>query len=141
MIHNLVNNCYFRLTPKTYLTLKTMTLVDYSEIREVHEISPEEKKAILNFLQGAVYCWCKNRPDEWFGLRDLMGGENYYWQGTPLFVLFEKQTKKGKAGDKAVSAAARDGGWLLKKVIHSDIREFDTKIEELIRKYRWVGDK
>ena len=30
------------------------------------------------FLQGAVYCWCRNRKDEWFAARDLLGGDNYY---------------------------------------------------------------
>ena len=41
------------------------------------------------FLQGAVYCWCKNRKDDWFAARDLLGGNNYYWQGTPLIPLYD----------------------------------------------------
>lgn len=118
-----------------------MTLINYSEIREVHEISTSDKKAIQDFLQGAVYCWCKNRPDEWFGLRDLMGGENFFWQGTPLFVLFEKHTNKGNVGNDPVKEAGKDGGWLLKKVIHSDNREFETQNNGFFREYRWGGDK
>ena len=65
-------------------------LIEKTEIREVNGISKEQKKRILDFLQGTVYCWCKNRKDEWFTARDLLGGENYFWQGTPLFVLYEK---------------------------------------------------
>ena len=45
-----------------------------SEIREVKGIDANQLKRILDFLQGAVYCWCKNRENEWFSLRDLMGG-------------------------------------------------------------------
>lgn len=33
----------------------------------------------------------RNRKEDWFSLRDLMGGENFYWQGTPLYALYEKQ--------------------------------------------------
>lgn len=54
------------------------------EIREVAGIQEDEKQAIIHFLQGAVYCWCKNRKNEWFSMRDLMGGDNYFWEGTPL---------------------------------------------------------
>ncbi|EKB55933.1 hypothetical protein [Bergeyella zoohelcum] len=102
-------------------------------IRDVYGISDEQKNAIMNFLQGAVYCWCKNRSDEWFSIRDLMGGDNYYWEGTPLIALWEKH--------KDVGAAGKDAGWLLKKVINNDKRTFETKKEELVRKYKWVGDE
>ncbi len=39
-------------------------LVKKSEIREVRGISNEQRQRILDFLQGAVYSWCKNRKDE-----------------------------------------------------------------------------
>ena len=54
-----------------------MTLVPPSEIRDVTGITPGDTQAIYHFLQGAMYCWCKNRKDEWFSLRDLMGKENF----------------------------------------------------------------
>lgn len=106
-------------------------------IRDVYGISDEQKKAIMNFLQGAIYCWCKNRSDEWFSIRDLMGGDNYYWEGTPLLVLYEKH--KGK--ETAVEDAGKDAGWLLKRVINDDKRTFSTKKEALVRKYKWVGNE
>lgn len=110
-----------------------------SELREVHGITDAEKEKIYDFLQGAVYCWCKNRKDEWFSMRDLMGGDNYYWQGTPLLVLYEKHEKAEKDWEDAVKDAGKDSGWILKKVISNDRRMFETKTEELIRKYRWIG--
>lgn len=106
------------------------------EIRDVTSITDSEKEDILNFLQGSVYSWCKNRPCEWFSLRDLMGGENYYWEGTPLYKLYEYYETDGN--DNPVKAAGKDAGWLLKEVIVNDERNFKTKKEERIRKYKWI---
>lgn len=116
-----------------------MSLLPYSVIRDVHRISETQKKGIINFLQGAVYCWCKNRNDEWFSMRDLMGGDNFYWEGTPLMALYEKHISDGKSNSNSIDQAGKDSGWLLKKVINDDKREFKTKKEDLIRKYRWTG--
>lgn len=118
-----------------------MSLTPESEIRDVYDITEEEKQRIIDFLQGAVYCWCKNRPDEWFSMRDLMGGENYYWEGTPLLVLYTKHENKGKNSETAVKDAGKDSGWILKRVTNNDQRQFETKKEELIRKYKWVRNE
>lgn len=117
-----------------------MSLIPPSEIRSVTGLSELEEQRIRDFLQGAVYIWSKNRRNEWFGLRDLMGGENYFWNGTPLIRLWEKHTNRGLSDDDAVAAAARDGGWLLKSVIDQDRRPFETREEALIRQYRWTGE-
>ena len=111
-----------------------MALNPPSEIRDVRGITPDQKAHIYDFLQGAVYCWCMNRRDEWFSMRNLMGGENTDWGGTPLIVLYQKYLP---ASD-AVERAGKDSGWLLKRVIDNDTRRFETKKEDLIRKYRWV---
>lgn len=118
-----------------------MALIEKSEIRNVTGIDSTQLKAIYHFLQGAVYCWCKNRPSEWFALRDLMGGDNYYWDSTPLMSLYEKHKDNiGKVWEDAVSGAAKDSGWILKRVLEDDKRRFDTKKEGLVRMYRWDGD-
>ena len=109
-------------------------LLNDTTIREVYEITDREREKIMDYLQGAVYCWCKNKPNEWFSLRDFMGGENYYWEGTPLIALYNKHSSK----TTAVKDAGKDGGWLLKKVIHRDERKFETKVESLVRQYKWV---
>ena len=108
-------------------------LIEETEIRDVHGIPEEQKQRIIDFLQGAVYCWCKNRKDEWFTTRDLLGGDNYFWQGTPLFFLYKKTENVEQAG--------KDAGWLLKKVIYNDKRSFQTKKEGMVRQYRWNGDE
>lgn len=108
---------------------------DAGEVRSVNWLSEERENAnaIHSFLQGAVYCWCKNNPNEWFSIRDFMGGANYYWEGTPLMRLYEKHEDE--------KAAGQDAGKLLKKVINDDKRRFKTKREDRIRKYKWVGDE
>lgn len=115
-------------------------LKNESEVRKVYGLKQEEYDAIFYFLQGAVYCWCKNRPKEWFALRDLMGGDNYFWQGTPLMRLYDKHADNGKSPEEAVKSAAKDAGWLLKKVIVKDDRKFETCKEELTRKYKWLKE-
>ncbi len=47
----------------------------------------------------------------------------------------------GKEWRSAVADAVKDSGWLLKRVIYKDLRKFETKKEELIRKYLWVKDE
>lgn len=110
-----------------------------TELRDVFGLSQQEKQRIEDFLQGGVYCWCKNRKHEWFSMRELMGGDNYHWQGTPLLALYEKHISKGKDWELAVKDAGKDSGWLLKKVISEDKRLFETKTEDFIRKYRWIS--
>jgi len=113
-------------------------LIKNDKVNEVYGITDREKQRIMDYLQGAVYCWCKNRPNEWFSVRDFLGGDNYDWHETPLIVLYEKHILKGKDETNAINAAGKDAGWLLKKVIAEDQRHFDTKKEDLIRKYKWV---
>ncbi len=110
-------------------------LSEKSQVRRVNGISVEETLRINDFLQGAVYCWCKNKKGDWFSLRDLMGGDNFYWQGTPLMPLYHKHESDK---EDPVKEAGKDAGWLLKSVLNSDKREFESKKENLIRNYRWI---
>ena len=107
-------------------------------IRNISGISKTDEAKIICFLQGAIYCWCKNRAEEWFAVRDLLGGANFHWQGIPLIVLYEKHINKGKSNTRSIEDAGKDAGWLLLKTIKSDIRLFDTKREALTRKYLWL---
>ncbi len=120
-----------------------MALNQPSEVRDVYGITNEQKLLIKAYLQGAVYSWVKNRKDEsegWFAARDLVGGENFEWQGTPLIVLYEKHNK-GKTYDEAIVGAAKDLGWLLKAVLNDDKRHFEVGKSGLTAAYRWVGNE
>ena len=118
-----------------------MTLIPESEIRDVRGITEEQKTLIKTYLQGAVYAWSKNRPDEQFAARDLVGGENYEWSGTPLIVLYEKHINSGKSSDEAIEAAAKDLGWLLKSVLSEDKRHYEAGRSGLTAGYRWIGNE
>jgi hypothetical protein len=111
-----------------------MALINPSLVRNVPWLTEQQERDALNFLQGAVYCWCKNRPGEWFSMRDLMGGENFHWEETPLQPLYEHFAP----APDAVEEAGKASGWLLKKVIANDARRFDDKKKERIRKYLWI---
>ncbi len=105
------------------------------------KLSAEEIEKIKVYLQGAVYCWCKNCKDEngvpkWFNTRDLFGGENFYWGNTPLGVLFQWHHKK--RAEDAIEMAGHDAGNLLKEVLKKDRRNFNTR-EAYIREYQWDG--
>ena len=107
------------------------------KIHQVHGITEKQREDVINFLQGSVYCWCKNKKNEWFAARDLIGGDNNDWSRTPLMALFEKYKNMGRSDNSAVDEAAKDAGRLLKKVIDEDKRLFDTKVEGLVRQYLW----
>jgi len=114
-----------------------VTINSNEVLRSVTGITEVEKQRIQDFLHGSVYCWCINRENEWFSLRDLMGGGNSYWKGTPMLSLYLKH--EGKSNEPTI-AAGKDAGWLLKSVIMSDKRKFETKKEDFIRKYKWIDD-
>jgi hypothetical protein len=116
-----------------------MSLSQNSELREVHGIGDTEKAQIKAFLQGAVYCWVKNRKGEPFAVRDLVGGENGNWSGTPLQVLYAKHVGQGKDDEAASDAAGRDLGWLVKSVLAEDKRTFEASKDGLVSSYRWIG--
>lgn len=67
-----------------------MAIKPESELREVYGIDDFQKALIKAYMQGAIYSWVKNKKGELFAIRDLVGGENYEWAGTPLYALWEK---------------------------------------------------
>lgn len=107
--------------------------------RHISGISESERTRIYDYLQGLVYCWCKEHGTDWFAARNLVGGENYYWEGTPIQILYQKHVDNGDNWETAVSSAAKDLGWLLLNVINNDKRHFTTR-KEFTREYSWDGD-
>ena len=119
-----------------------MSLISTERIpspRGVHGIRENELHDIRLFLQGSVYCWCKNRKDEPFAARDLLGGDNYYWQDTPMEALYLYYKNGDEANhDYAVEEAGKAAGRLLYQLLYYDKREFDTW-SGYTRMYRWTG--
>lgn len=115
-----------------------MTLTVPSEIREVHGLTVVDKQLIEAFMQGAIYSWVKNRKGEWFAVRDLVGGENTDWSGTPLQQLYDKHITAGKSSDAAHDAAAHDIGWIVKSILANDKRVFENDNTGFVSSYRWI---
>jgi hypothetical protein len=113
-----------------------MAFTNPSKTRNVRGISEQDKSDIRTYLQGAVYTWIKNRKNEFFAARDLVGGVNFHWEGTPPYKLYLKHAGKG-AG--AVKAAGKDLGWLLKEMLAADNRTFERGRKGLTCAYRWIG--
>ena len=118
-----------------------MALIQPAPLRDVLGITDEQRHLMRAYLQGSVYCWCKNRTKEEFALRDLVGGENFEWRGTPLYPLYEKHIGSGKSNEDAITAAARDAGWLLRSVLSEDKRHFNVAPTFSATAYRWVGNE
>ncbi len=118
-----------------------MTLLDKTMMRNDFGICDSDLRYIKCFLQGAVYCWVKNRKDEVFAVRDLMGGENFEWGGTPLISLYEKHIAKSKSDDFAVAEAGKDLGWILKNVLDEDKRSFRSSKKGMTKGYTWIGNE
>lgn len=114
-----------------------MTLLSPSRIRTSFDIADDDLNRIKCFLQGSVYCWVKNRKDEGFAARDLVGGENDDWNGTPLLPLYQKHIEAGKSHDDAVIEAGKDLGWILKLVLDEDKRNFESYDAGMAKGYRW----
>ena len=101
------------------------------------------------FIQGAVYCWCKNKPGEVFAVRDLFGRENTDWGGTPLQTIYDHwsssyreqnpELSDDELHEKAADQAAKDVGWLVKSVLQNDRREFESSDAGMAKGYKWVG--
>ena len=128
-----------------------MSLEENTQVRDVNGISENEKKSICDYLQGAVYCWCKNKPKEWFSVRDLCGGENFDWNRTPMIVLFEKHKNKGKSDEDAINQIeklgipfvhedVKNGEWIevkerqARKKRVREVDEIDKKADSFVRK-------
>jgi hypothetical protein len=125
-------------------------LIGESHSRDIEGLSPEAHRRIMDFLRGAVYGWCITRKRDWFSLKDLFGGINYRWQGTPLEILHERRLsessnqsaiKEGGGPGGGADSAGRDAGILLKRVLIEDgRRSFRTMKDGTTRKYCWTGD-
>jgi hypothetical protein len=100
------------------------------------DLSERELERIKAFIQGAVYSYCKNCKGESFSASTLFGGDNYYWQGTPLEVVYERHIED----DDPVNRAGIDVGWILLDVLVSDKRHFNKK-SGYVNEYNWLFEQ
>ena len=71
----------------------------------------------------------------------FLGGDNYYWQDTPMMALFEYYRDGNDANNEyAVKEAGKAAGRLLYQMLYNDKREFLTWVD-YTRMYRWTGNE
>lgn len=114
-------------------------IIDDNYYKNVLGLDESVLQRMRDYLLGAVQVWCRDRHGEWFAARDLLGGANFYWQGTPLYPLFTYYQQFGD-DEYAKTQAGRAAGWLLKRVlIEDEKRTYETR-QGYTREYRWVGE-
>ena len=74
------------------------------------------------YIKGAVHSHCNTNPDEPLSVRILFGGDNRNWADTPLQIIYDYH--KSMQAKNPVKQAAKDVGWLFKKVLKDDRRTF-----------------
>ena len=107
----------------------------------IRGVSEPEIQRMLDFLFGAVRARCADCEGLQFAARDLLGGANYFWQGTPMEVLYDKYVTEGYSSDDAVKMAGKSAGHLLKRVLIEDkFRTYVLGDAGLANGYTWKGD-
>lgn len=109
-------------------------IIKYEKVKKqnISSVKDSERKNIIEYLKGLVDEHCQEKPDEWFATRDLVGGDNSDWRGTPLQQIYENRCDEYKSGGhateeaekKAVSQAGKDVGRVLKEMLLMDERIF-----------------
>lgn len=122
--------------------ISLVMLIGDSNFKEVWGFEESQKQRMRDYLLGAVQVWCRDRHEEWFAARDLLGGANNHWQGTPLMPLYEYYlARRNDDNEYAVRQAGRAAGHLLKRVLIEDRkRTYETR-KGYTREYRWVGEE
>lgn len=117
-------------------------IVDETTSKNVHGIDERELQRMRDYLLGAVQVWCRDRHGEWFAARDLLGGNNYFWQGTPLIRLYDYYMELSDGDDEyAVNQSGRAAGHLLKRVLLDDTKRTYESRRRYTREYRWIGEE
>lgn len=121
-------------------------LLTQNDCCSVNGFEEETINKVKAYLQGAVYCWCKNiknanKENEWFAARDFLGGENSYWGNIPIMALYSYYKEKNPDGDYAFKEAGKAAGRILKQLLLEDRRTYETRKGFMKREYRWIGEE
>lgn len=81
-------------------------------------------QAIRNQIITSVNNWCFKNASKPFAVRDLFGGANNNWKGTPIDELYSRQIKMCKSPRESHAQAAKDLGKIVKNVLEAEVRVF-----------------
>lgn len=83
-----------------------------------------EIEMIKAYIQGAVHSHCNTCPDKPLSVRLLFGEDNSDWSNTPLQQVYIYHKYISRKNDPK-NEAARDIGWIFKRVLDEDVRKFE----------------
>lgn len=119
-----------------------MIINDSTGCRSVRGFEDSDLKEMRAYLLGAAQVWCRDRHGKWFAARDLLGGANYNWKGTPLQSLYNYYLKKRNRNDGyAEKQAGIAAGHLLKRALKDDPKRLYETRQGYTREYRWVDNE
>ena len=75
-----------------------------------------------------------------FAARDFIGGDNNFWQHTPLMQLYDYYFENGQDSSYAIKEAGKAAGRLLLGVLIDDRRTFEVH-NEYTKEYRWTVEE
>ena len=129
-------------------THKDMEKID--NFSNPHTLNNDERQLVLAYLQGMVNLWCAVCGDKPFSARDFIGGELYYWNGTPLMLAWHGRYNRYKKEhpnethenltEWTHQQSAIDIGHLLKRVLIENERHF-IQLKGFGNAYQWLKDK
>lgn len=69
-----------------------------------------------------------------------MGGENWLWEGTKLYPLYDKQDGDP---DARFTQTGREGGVMLRRMLVADKRTFRSRLDMKFKSYvySWTGEE
>ena len=118
-------------------------LQNYSTVKKTYGVPESQQALIRAYLQGAVYCWCNTRglgEENSFQARDFLGGDNFYWERTPMYSLYQYYlTNSNNDEGYAFEEAGKAAGRILKEVLDEDKRIF-VQVEGRVASYYWIGE-
>ena len=82
------------------------------------DLPQQEIEMAKAYIRDAVITFCQNNPGQSFAVRDLFGGENRDWRGTPLQAIYEYHAAAGAANPR--DNAGKDVGKLMKIVLSKE---------------------
>lgn len=88
-------------------------------VRPAIRLGEQETADILLYMTDAVHDFTASEPEKAFAVRDLFGGKNSDWGGTPLQTIFDRYSED-MPKEKAAKRAGIDVGRLLKIVLNED---------------------
>ena len=104
------------------------------------KITDAEIQSAISHIEKSVDAYCKrnnNKVGTLISVRILFGDKNRDWNGTALQNIYDYHKNANRVKNPK-NQAAKDVGWLFKKVLMDDKRVFEYHSKDSSKVYRLV---